>query len=131
MLDLVEVDGAHDDAFQGVLRGEDDVLFALAVLVEGDVGDLLVFAVDAVSVFRERVDFDGLAEGVVFAGLPEDGFPGGEFFDDLLGRHACGRRGVEWAEASGILGGSGGVWNCDSNQGVGWSGRYREKRKCE
>ena len=69
VLDVVEVGGGHHDALEGVLGGEDDVLFALAVVVEGDVGDLLVLAVDAVGVFGEGVDFDGLAEGVVFAGL--------------------------------------------------------------
>ena len=72
VLDLVEVGGAHDDALEGVLRGEDDVFFALTVLVEGNVGDLLVLAVDAVGVFVEGVDFDCLAEGVVLAGLLEE-----------------------------------------------------------
>ena len=61
MLDLLEVGGGHDDAFEGVLGGEDDVLLALAVLVEGDVGDLLVLAVGAVGVVGDGVDFYGLA----------------------------------------------------------------------
>ena len=74
VLDLVEVGGGHEDALEGVLGGEDDVLFALAVVVEGDVGDLLVLAVDAVGVFGDGVDFDGLTEGVVVAGLLEGGF---------------------------------------------------------
>ena len=68
VLDLVEVDGGHDDALEGVLGGEDDVLGALAVVVEGDVGDLLVLAVGLVGVVGDGVDFDGLAEGVVSRG---------------------------------------------------------------
>ena len=47
VLDFVEVGGRHHDALEGVLRGEDDVLLALALGVEGDVGDLLVLAVSA------------------------------------------------------------------------------------
>ena len=84
VLDLVEVDGGHHDALEGVLGGEDDVLFALAVFVEGDVGDLLVLAVDAVGVFGDGVDFDGLAVGVIFAGLLEGGLTRAEFLDDLV-----------------------------------------------
>jgi hypothetical protein len=122
VLDLVEVGGGHLDALEGVLGGEDDVLFALAVAVEGDVGDLLVLAVDAVSVFGEGVDFDGLAEGVVLAGEVEDGLSRGELFDDLLRGHIGGGRGVEWAEAGGILGGCA-VWICDSGDGWGDEGR--------
>ena len=80
VLDLVEVGGGHHDALEGVLGGEDDVLLALAVLVEGDVGDLLVLAVDAVGVFGDGVDLDGLAEGVVFAGEVEVGFAGARTF---------------------------------------------------
>ena len=123
VLDLVEVGGGHDDALEGVLGGEDDVLFALAVVVEGDVGDLLVLAVDAVGVVGDGVDFDGLAEGVVFAGLGEDGFAVAEFLDDLVGGDAGGRGGVERAEAGGLLRCGGSVWNCDSGEGGGRSGR--------
>ena len=111
MLDVVEVGGGHHDALEGVLRGEDDVFLALACGVEGDVGDLLVLAVDAVGVFGEGVDFDGLAEGVVLAGLVEDGLAGGELVDDLLRGHAGGGCGVEWAEAGGVLRGDA-VWIC-------------------
>ncbi len=68
VLDLVEVGGGHHDAFEGVLRGEDDVFLALAIFVEGDVGDLLVLAVDAVGVFGDGVDFDGLADRCSFRG---------------------------------------------------------------
>ena len=105
VLNLVEVNRAHEDAFEGILWGENDVFFALTVLVEGDVGDLLVFAIDSVGVFRDGVDFDSLSEGVVFAGLFEDRLSGAEFLDDLLGRRASGRRRVERAEAGGVLGG--------------------------
>ena len=118
VLDLVEVDGGHHDALEGVLGGEDDVLFALAVFVEGDVGDLLVLAVDAVGVFGDGVDFDGLAVGVIFAGLLEGGLALAEFLDDLVGGDAGGRGGVEGAEAGGVLRG-GAVWNCDSGEGWG------------
>ncbi len=88
---------------EGVLGGEDDVLFALAVVVEGDVGDLLVLAIDAVGVFGDGVDFDGLAEGVVFAGFGEGGLALAELLDDLFDGDAGGRCGVEWAEARGFL----------------------------
>ena len=119
MLDLIEVGRGHHDAFKGVLGSEDDVLFALVIGVEGDVGDLLVLAVDAVGVFGESVDFDGLAEGVVLTGLVEDGLAGGELFDDLLRGHAGGRGGIEWAKAGGVLRGDA-VWNRYS--GEEWSG---------
>ncbi len=122
VLDLVEVGRGHHDALEGVLGGEDDVLFALVIGIEGDVGDLLVLAVDAVGVFCEGVDFDGLAEGVVLPGLIEDGFAGGELFDDLLRGHAGGRGGVEGAEAGCVLCG-GAVWNCYSGEGLGGRGR--------
>ena len=122
VLDVLEVGWGHHDALEGVLGGEDDVLFALAVFVEDDVGDLLVLAVDFVGVFVEGVDFDGLAEGVVLAGEVEEGLAGGELVDDLLGRRACGWGGVERAEASGFLC-SGAVWICDSGDGLGGWGR--------
>src|SRR5271170_5207458 len=118
VLDLVEVGGSHQDALEGVLGGEDDVLFALAFAVEGDVGDLLVLAVDAVGVCDEGVDFDCLAEGVVVAREVEDGLAGGGLLDDLRGGRVGGGRGVEWAEAGGILRG-GAVWICDSGDGWG------------
>lgn len=121
VLDLVEVGGGHLNALEGVLGGEDDVFFALAFAVEGDVGDLLVLAVDAVCIFGEGVDFDGLAEGVVLAGEVKEGLAGGELFDDLLWRHVGGGRGVEWAETGGVLSGS--VWICDSGDGLGAGGR--------
>src|SRR5258708_18767471 len=122
VLDLVEVGGGHHDALESVLGGEDDVLFAFAVFVEGDVGDLLVLAVDAVVVFGDGVDFDGLAVGVIFAGLLEGGFTLAEFFDDLVGGDAGGRGGVEATEAGGFLRG-GSVWNCDTGEGWGGAGR--------
>ena len=122
VLDVLEVGGGHEDALEGVLRGEDDVLFALVVGVEGDVGDLLVLAVDAVGVFGESVDFDGLAEGVVLTGLVEDGLAGGELVDDLLRGHAGGGCGVEWAEAGGVLRGDA-VWNRYSGEERGGWGR--------
>ena len=62
VFDLVEVGGRHHDALEGVLGGEDDVLLAAAIGGEGDVGDLLVLAVDLAGVFVEGVDLDGLAE---------------------------------------------------------------------
>src|ERR1700679_3021462 len=73
MLDLIEVGGSHQDALERVLRGEDDVFVTLTGAVEGDVGDLLVLSVDAVGVLGEGVHLPGLAEGVVFAALMEDG----------------------------------------------------------
>jgi hypothetical protein len=122
VLDLVEVGGSHLDALEGVLGGEDDVLLALAFAVEGDVSDLLVLAVDAVGVLDEGVDFHGLTEGVVLAGEIEEGLAGGELFDDLLWGYVRGGRGVERAEAGGILRG-GAVWICDSGDGWGDGGR--------
>ena len=122
VLDLIEVRGGHEDALEGVLGGEDDVLLALAIVVEGDVGDLLVLAVDAVGVLRDGVDFDGLAEGVVFAGLLEFRFAGAEFFDDLLRGHADGRGGIEGAKTGWLLRG-GPVRICDSGEGWGRGGR--------
>src|ERR1700761_5305664 len=135
VLDVLKVGGGHHDALEGVLGGEDDVLVALAGAVEGDVGDLLVLAVDAVGVFGEGVDLDGLAEGVVFPGLGEDGFTGGKFFDDLLGGDAGGWGGVErteagwflwawvgaWVWGGGSFGGCVRIW--DSGEGKGWFGR--------
>ncbi len=86
------------------------MLFALAVGVEGDVGDLLVFAVNAVGVLGEGIDLDGLAEGVVVAGLFEGGFALAEFLDDLFNGDAGGWGGVEWAEAGWLLrGGASGI----------------------
>jgi hypothetical protein len=104
VFDLVEVGGGHHDALEGVLRGEDDVLLAAAFGGEGDVGDLLVLAVDLAGVFVEGVDLDGLAEDVVVAGLGELGLAGGEFLDNLVDGEAGGGGGVELAEAGGILG---------------------------
>ena len=75
------------------------MLLALAVVVEGDVCDLLVFTVDAVGVLGDGVDFDGLAEGVVFAGFGEERLAFAEFFDDLISGEAGGGCGVERAEA--------------------------------
>ena len=72
---------------------------ALAFAVEGDVGDLLVLAVDLVGVVVDDVDFDRLAEGVVVAGLGELGFAGAELGDDLVGGDVARRRGVKRAEA--------------------------------
>jgi len=103
MLDFVEVGGSHEDAFEGVLRGEDDVFFALAGVGEGDVCDLLVLAVDAVGVFGDGVDFDGLAIGVVFAGFGEERLALAEFLDDFVYGDASGRRGIERSEASRLL----------------------------
>lgn len=103
LLDVAEVGWGHLDTLERVLGGEDNVLGALAFLVEGDVGNLLVLAVDAVGVFFERVDFYGLAKGVVLAGLVEEGFAGGELFDDLVGCDADRELGVETAEACGVL----------------------------
>jgi len=122
VLDLIEVGRGHHDALKGVLGGEDDVLFALVVGVEGDVGDLLVFAIDTVGVFGEGVDFYDLAKGVVLPGLVEDRLAGGELFDDLLRGHAGGWGGVEGAEAGWVLCGDA-VWNRYS--GEGWVGRGR------
>ena len=123
VFDLVEVGGGHEDAFESVCRGEDNVLFALAGVVEGDVGDLLVFAVDAVGFLGDGVDFDGLAEGIVFAGFGEEGFAFAEFFDDLINGVAGGWRGVERTEARGLLRCGGSVWICYGGDGGGRSGR--------
>jgi len=80
---------------------EDDALFALAVLVEDDVGDLLVLAVGASVVFGDGLDPDFLAEeDVVLAGEGELGLAGGEFLDDLLGGEAGGWGGIEAAETA-------------------------------
>ena len=94
VLDVLEVGGGHHDALESVLGGEHDVLFALASLIEGDVGDLLVLAVDAVGVLGESVDLDGLAEGVVLAGFGELGLAGSKLLDDLFGREAGGWGGI-------------------------------------
>ena len=96
------------------------MLLTLACGVEGDVGNLLVLAVDAVGVFGEGVDFDGLTEGVVLTGLVEDGFAGGELVDDLLRGHAGGRGGIEWAEAGWVLCANA-VWNRYSGEESVWS----------
>ena len=123
VLDLVEVGGGHEDALEGVLRSEDDVLLALSGVVEGDVGDLLVFAVDAVGFFGDGVDFDGLAEGVIFAGFGEERFSLAECLDDFIDGVAGGGRRVERAEAGGLLSCGGSVWICDSGDGWGCAGR--------
>ena len=101
VLDLVEVGGRHDDAaLSRVFCGAKTTCSSrLPSRVEDDVGDLLVFAVDFVGVVVDDVDFDGLAEDVVLAGLGELGFAGAEFRDDLVGGEAGGRGGVELAEA--------------------------------
>ena len=121
MFDLVEVGGGHQDALQGVLGSEDDVLLALAVLVEDDVGDLLILAVNLVAVVVDGVDFDGLAEGVVIAGLFEFGLALAELGDDLVDGEVFGRGGIERAKAA--LG-AGGERRCESEgeQSGGLSG---------
>ena len=122
VLDLVEVGGRHEDALEGVLGGEDDVLFALAGIVEGDVSDLLVLAVDAVGVFGDGIDFDALAESVIFPGLREERLPLAEFLNDLFDGDAGGWRRVERPEAGGLL-------RCCSvriwDSGEGWRGGGR------
>ena len=120
VLDVLEVGGGHHDAFEGVLGGEDDVLVAFSVAVEGDVGDLLVLAVGLAGVVVDGVDSDGLAEDVVLAGLVEDGLAGGEFLDDLLRGEAGGWGGVERTEAGGLVGCGGSGWICNSGvEGAG------------
>ncbi len=116
VLDVLKIGGRHHDAFEGVLRGEDDALVAFTIAVKEDIGDLHVFAVGLVGVFRDGVDLDGLAEGIVLARDVEDGFAGGEFGDDLLRRQVGGRGGIERAEAGGLLCLSS-VRNCDSGDG--------------
>src|ERR1700678_3796671 len=103
VLYLIEICGGHQDALERVLRGEDDVFVTLAGAVEGDVGDLLVLSVNAVGVFSECVHLHGLAEGVVFASLTEDGLAGGELVDDLLRRGAGGWCGVKRSKAGRLL----------------------------
>lgn len=101
------------------------MLGALAVRVEDDVGDLLVFAIDFAGVVVDGVDFDGLAEGVIVAGLGEVGFAGGKFGDDLVDREVLGRGGVERAEAL-LRGGGQGERSGESEgneSGAEWDGR--------
>jgi len=99
LFDVFEVVLGHDDALDGVLRGEDDVLDAVAVVGEGDVGDLVVLAVGLVGVVGEGVEFDVLAEGVLVACGGEGGLALAHFFDDLGDGGVGGGGGVEGAEA--------------------------------
>src|SRR6266702_6795488 len=95
VLNVVKVGGGHHDrggaGIETARWCEDDVLFALALAIEGDVGDLLILTVDLPGIVVDRVDFDRLAEGIVLAGLGEFGFACGEPGNDLLGGGA-GRR---------------------------------------
>ena len=99
MLDVVEIGLRHDDFFDGVLGREDDVLGAAVVVVEDDVGDLLVLSVGLAGVVGNGLDGDGLAEGVILAGFVEGGFAGAELGDDLLLGEVGGRGGIDGAEA--------------------------------
>ena len=106
VLDIGEVGGRHHDALKGVLRSEDDVLVAGAILVEDDVGDLGVLPVGFAGVFGDGLNLDALAEGVGVARAGELAFPLTHLLDDgVWGETAGGRRGVKWAEARGILAG--------------------------
>ncbi len=125
--DLVEVGGGHGDAavgavVEGVLRGEDDALFAGTLLVEDDVGDLLVLADDLAGVEVEVIDFDGLAEAVGVEGVGEFGFAGAELLDDLVGGEARWWGGIELAEA--LLGGRG-ERDCEGEEESESSGGHR------
>src|SRR6185437_9578017 len=106
VLDLVEVGGRHGDSLERVLGGEDDMLLALAGFIEGNVGDLLVLAVDLIGIV-EGVDFDRLAVDVVFPGGGKLSFASAEFGDDLGGRDSGGRSRIEFAEARSIIGAGG------------------------
>ena len=103
VLEVVEVLASEDEALDGVLRGEDDVFVASTVFVEADVGDLVILAVGTVIVVVDGLHLYVLAEGVVLAGLGEDGLFGGETFDDLLGRDAGWWSGIDFAEAAVVL----------------------------
>src|SRR5215475_3997173 len=93
------------------------MLAAFALLVEGDVGDLVVLAVWAAVVVVDGLDTDGLAKDVVVAGTVELRFALAELFDDLVDGDTGGWRGVEVSEACGVFCGS--VWICDSGEGPG------------
>ena len=95
---VIEVGFGEGDALEGVGGGEEDVLLAVAGVVEGDVGELVVGAVGLVGVGGEGFEGDVLAEGVVVAGGGECGFLLGHVGEDLRDGGGGGR-GVEGAEA--------------------------------
>lgn len=103
LLDIAEVVLGHDDALDGVLGGEGDVLFAMAGFVEADVGDLVILAVGAPGVVGDGVEFHVLNEGVFVARGGEGGLTLAHLVDDLGDGDAGGRGGVEWAEALGCV----------------------------
>ncbi len=92
------------------------MLFAAAVLVEDNIGDLQIFAIHFVGVLGDGVDLHGLAIGIALAGIGEGGFASAKLLDDLLGRDAAGRRGIERAEAGDALRLAGRI--CYSGEGV-------------
>ena len=103
VFEVVEVFAGEDEAFDGVLWGEDDVFVAATIFVEADVGDLVVLAVRAIGVVVDGLHLYVLAKGIVLAGLGEDGLFGGEAFDDLLGRDAGWWSRIDFAEAAIVL----------------------------
>ena len=85
------------------------MLGALIVVVEDDVGDLLVGSVGLAGDLGNGLDGDGLAESVFLAGLVEGGLAIAELGDDLVRGQTRGWGGVEGAEARCVtLGGGGG-----------------------
>ncbi len=131
MLDLFEVCRGHQDALEGVLRSEDDALGAAALLVEGDIGDLLVLAVGPAGVLREGLDLHGLTKDVVLPGLVELAFAFAELLDDLVDGDSRGGCGVERAEALVFCGVDSSVPIWDKPEDPRAIHRYGNERRCE
>jgi hypothetical protein len=113
LLDVFEVVLGHDDALDGGAGSEGDLLGAVALLVEGDVGDLAVLAVGLAGVVVDGVELDVAGEDVAVEGVFELGLAGTHFVEDLVGGDAGGRSGVEGAEAALGEGGGGGEESCE------------------
>ncbi len=77
--------GRHHDAFEGIGRGEGDVLEFGAFTVVGDVGDLLIGAVGLV-VIVNGLDHYAAGVGVLVHRVAELGLLRGELLDDLVRR---------------------------------------------
>jgi hypothetical protein len=88
------------------------MLLAFAVVIEGNVCDLLVLAVHLAAIIVDGVHLDRLAKGVILPRLRELGLACRKSGDDLLGHDVLGRGWIERAEA-----GRGGILRRDGRDG--------------
>ena len=91
--DVLEIFLRHEDLGETRLRREHHVLDAMALVVEHDVEDFVILAIDRVAV--EGLHFYVLAVGVLVARLGEFRFLGGKALDNVFRRGAGGRSVLE------------------------------------